>query len=33
VAAQYLVNQPKVVLSTVPNGHTELAAQPTEAQP
>jgi zinc protease len=33
VATQYLVNQPKVVLSTVPNGHTELAAQPMEAQP
>ncbi len=33
VAARYLVNQPKVVLSIVPNGHTELAAQPMEAQP
>ncbi len=33
VAGQYLVHQPKVVLSIVPNGHTELAATETEATP
>ena len=33
VASQYLVNKPKVVLSIVPNGQTDLAAQPTEAMP
>jgi zinc protease len=33
VASQYLVNKPKVVLSIVPNGHADLAAQPTEATP
>jgi hypothetical protein len=33
VAAKYLVGKPKVVLSIVPNGHTELAAQPLEATP
>jgi zinc protease len=33
VARTYLVGKPKVVLSTVPNGQPELAAQPAEVQP
>jgi hypothetical protein len=33
VAQTYLVGKPKVVLSTVPNGQPELAAQPAEVQP
>ena len=33
VARTYLVGRPKVVLSTVPNGQPELAAQPAEVQP
>ncbi len=33
VAMTWLVGKPKVVLSTVPNGQPELAAQPQEVQP
>ena len=33
VAATYLVGRPKVVLSTVPRGRTDMAAQATEVQP
>ncbi|HEU4800880.1 MAG TPA: pitrilysin family protein [Gemmatimonadales bacterium] len=33
VAQTYLAGKPKVVLSTVPNGQPELAAQPPEVQP
>jgi zinc protease len=33
VANQYLADHPKVILSTVPNGHRELAAQPMEVTP
>ena len=33
VANQYLAGHPKVILSTVPNGHRELAAQPMEVTP
>jgi len=33
VAQTYLVGKPKVVLSTVPNGQPDLAAQPAEVQP